>query len=150
MQGNLIETLMGAVVLVVAGAFLFFAYSTTEVGARDGYVLSARFDNSTGIGTGSDVRISGVKVGSVTGNILDPDTFDSIVEFTVDTKYKMPADSSVRIATEGILGGTYLSLSPGADEELLSSGDELIYTEGAMDITSLISRFVFTPDNNGS
>lgn len=148
MQGNLIETLMGAVVLIVAGAFLFFAYSTTEIGTRDGSLLSARFDNSTGLGAGSDVRISGVKVGSVTGNTLDPETYDSVVTFTVDPAYPLPLDSSARIASEGILGGTYLSVSPGADEEFLSPGDEIMFTEGAMDITSLISKFMFSPGEN--
>lgn len=148
MQGNVVETLMGAVVLVVAGAFLFFAYSTTDVGAGGGLALSARFDNSAGLSTGSDVRISGVKVGAVTGNSLDADTFDSVVLFTINSEYELPTDSSARIASESLLGGTYLALSPGADEEFLTSGDELIFTEGALDITSLISRFMFSPGDD--
>ena len=73
-----------------------------------------------------------------------------MVKFTVDPAYALPMDSSARIASEGILGGTYLSVSPGADEEFLSSGDEIMYTEGAIDITSLISRFMFSPDDDGS
>lgn len=149
MRGNLIETLMGALVLVVAGGFLFFAYTTTDVAAGGGYVLQARFSSAGGLTIGSDVRVSGIKVGTVVDQELDPEYYDAVVRFTVDPDVELPADTSASISSEGILGGSYLSLDPGFEEELLGPGDEISpeYTQGSVDLMDLISRFVFTPED---
>ena len=95
MTGNVIETVMGAVVLVVAGWFLFFAYSTSQVRAVQGYEVTAQFDSVAGIRDGSDVRIAGVKVGSIVSETLDPKTFLATVRMSIDPAYQLPDDGSV-------------------------------------------------------
>src|ERR1700739_3530259 len=113
MTGNVIETVMGAVVLVVAAFFLFFAYSTSQVRAVQGYQLTAQFDSVSGIHDGSDVRIAGVKVGSIVSETLDPKTFLADVRMSIDPSYKIPEDTVAEIVSNGLLGDQYLSLVPG-------------------------------------
>src|ERR1700752_783083 len=90
MTGNVIETVMGGVVLVVAALFLFFAYSTSQVRAVQGYEVAAQFDSVSGIHDGSDVRIAGVKVGTIVSEKLDPKTFLADVRMSIDPAYKLP------------------------------------------------------------
>ena len=93
MTGNVIETVMGAVVLVVAALFLFFVYSTSQVRAVQGYQVTAQFERIDGIRDGGDVRIAGVKVGSVVSATLDPKTFLADVRISIDPAYKLPDDT---------------------------------------------------------
>ncbi len=144
MGGNLVETLIGAVVLAVAGIFLAFGYSSSTVGHDGGFILTARFDRVDGLVTGSDVRMSGIKVGTVIGQKLDPATYQAIVRMDIDRKVKLPDDSSAKITTEGLLGGTYLSVEAGGGEELLNSGDEIRFTQGSIDLMSLIGQAIFS------
>jgi phospholipid/cholesterol/gamma-HCH transport system substrate-binding protein len=143
MNGNLVETLIGAVVLVVAGFFLFFAYSTADVRSPDGYPLLAKFDRVDGLSVGSDVRMSGIKIGSVVSQELDKQTFVAVVRMNIDSDVELPTDTSAKIASEGLLGGNYLSLEPGADEAVLESGGEIRYTQGSIDLVSLIGQAIF-------
>src|SRR5258708_2754212 len=89
MSRNVIETVMGAVVLVIAAVFLFFAYSTSQVRAVSGYELTAKFDRIEGIREGGDVRISGIKVGSIISETLDPTTFLAVVKMSIDPTIKL-------------------------------------------------------------
>lgn len=141
MRHNLVETLMGAVVLVVAFAFLAFAYTNTDIRAVKGYELKARFDRVDGLTVGSDVRLSGIKVGTVTGQELDPHSYQAVVRFSVDPSVKLPEDTSAKITSEGLLGSNYLALSPGASDVMLEPGEDIAYTQGAVDFLSLISKF---------
>lgn len=146
MGGNLVESLIGAVVLVVAGAFLYIAYSTTDVGARGGYPLGARFDRVGSLSLGADVRMSGIKIGTVTRQTLDPETYQAVVEFTVDKSLKLSSDSFAKITSDGLLGDTYIDLQPGGLDETLEPGDELSFTQGPIDIFNLISKAVYSGD----
>ena len=110
MKGNVIETVMGAVVLVVAALFLFFAYNTSQLRSVKGYELSANFEHVDGIRDGSDVRISGIKVGSVLATTLDPQTFLATVRMSVEPSLKLPDDSVAEIVSSGLLGDKYMSL----------------------------------------
>ena len=92
---------------------------------------------------GADVRLSGIKVGSVVGQRLDTDTFEAIVTVSIAPEVKLPTDSSAQIAAEGLLGGSYVSIQPGGAEELLAAGDTIEYTQGAVDLMSLIGQAVF-------
>src|SRR5262249_5206092 len=92
MGRNLVETLLGAVVLVVAGLFLAFAYSVTNVRTNGGYELTAKFERIDGLVVGADVRISGIRVGSVTDARLEPDTFLAVVRLTVNPNVRLPVD----------------------------------------------------------
>jgi phospholipid/cholesterol/gamma-HCH transport system substrate-binding protein len=142
MSGNIVETMVGAVVLVVAAGFLWFAVGRADVGSVSGYELSARFQNVSGINVGSDVMVGGIKVGSVIDQRLDAKTFEAVLLISVRNDIELPMDSSIRIATAGLLGGNFLTIDPGADEEMMTAGDEFEFTQSAIDLSDLISRAV--------
>jgi phospholipid/cholesterol/gamma-HCH transport system substrate-binding protein len=140
---NIVEALVGLVVVLVAIGFVVFAYDRTQAGtSAGGYVLKARFPNIAGVSPGTDVRVSGIKVGRVEKISLDPASFQAIVVLGVDNALKMPTDSSAAITTEGLLGGTYVALTPGGESETLKPGDEILETSGATDLMSLVGSFV--------
>ncbi len=142
MTRNAVETVMGAVVLVVAALFLFFAYTRTQTRTVTGYDVSARFERVDGLRTGGDVRISGIKVGTVTSQSLDPQTFLAVVHLTIDPSIKLPVDTIATITSTGLLGENYLALVPGNDEEYIKQGGVISQTEPPINIFSLINKFV--------
>jgi len=148
MNGNLVETLIGAVVLIVAGSFLAFAYTSSGTQAIDGYELTAKFDRIDGLAAGNDVKMSGIKVGTIIEQTLEPDTFFAVVRMEIDPAIKLPDDSSAKITSEGLLGGNYLALEPGGSDELLEAGDEISITQGSVDLLGLISQAVFSISNS--
>ena len=151
MRRSVIETIMGAVVLVVAGLFLFFAYTSSNVQATGGYELVARFNRVDGLANGSDVRMSGIKVGSVVAQSLDPKTYRAIVRLSIDSTIKLPEDTTARIQSDGLLGNTYMVLEPGGAEEMIPPGGTIAYTQDAVNLVDLLGRFIFsTPSNGGS
>jgi phospholipid/cholesterol/gamma-HCH transport system substrate-binding protein len=144
---NLAEVLVGAVVLVIAAGFLTYAISHSGRAPSRGYQLYAKFDHIGGLAVGSDVRMAGVKVGSVDSTTLDPKTYQAMVGFTVANDVKLPKDSSATIASESLLGGNYLSLSPGGDEAMLQPGQTVTITQGAINIEELLGKFIFSASN---
>jgi phospholipid/cholesterol/gamma-HCH transport system substrate-binding protein len=119
---NFAEVLIGAVVLLVAAGFLAYAIAHSGRTTASGYLLYAKFDHIDGLSVGSDVRIAGVKVGSVASTSLDPKTYQAVVGLTVADDVKLPKDSSAVITSESLLGGKYLALSPGGDDAMLQAG----------------------------
>lgn len=144
MRGNVVEALLGAVVLVVAAGFLVFAYSSTEVGSVEGYEVSAKFDRVDGLVVGSDVRLGGIKIGTIVDQTLEPDTYLAVVRMSIDPDIRLPTDSSAEIVSDGLLGGRYLSLVPGGAEEMLAMGDEIRFTQSPVSLESLIGRLIFS------
>lgn len=143
MGRNLIETVMGAVVLIVAAVFIVFAYNTAGLRATEGYVLIGKFDRIDGLSDGSDVRMSGIKIGTVIRQELDPKTYLAVVTLSIRPEVKLPRDSSAQISSDGLLGDKYLSLTPGAEDEMLKPGEELQHTQGSVDLVSLVGRLIF-------
>lgn len=144
MNRNLLEVIIGAGVLLIAAFFLYFAYSHSSVKTNsNGYVLKAKFDRVDGLLVGSDVRLSGVKVGTVVSLTLDAETYLALVTFSVDKTLKLPLDSSAEIQTVGLLGDTYLSLVPGGEDQFLNPEDEVINTQSAVNLTDLIGKAIF-------
>lgn len=141
MSSNLVESLIGALVLVVAGWFLLFAYERTDGAVSGGYELVARFDQIDGIGVGSDVRLAGIKVGAVTASRLDSNTYQAVIRFSVDRGVELPVDTAAAVAQEGLLGGKYLSLLPGGMEDMLADGDEIEETQDSLDLLGIIGKF---------
>jgi phospholipid/cholesterol/gamma-HCH transport system substrate-binding protein len=135
------EALAGLAVLAVAGGFLAFALDRTGTGGGT-YELRARFPNASGIAIGSDVRVSGLKVGTVTAQRLDPESFQAVVTMAVNRGVELPADSSAAITSEGLLGGSFIALVPGGDSERLAPGDEITDTQGATDLMGLIGSVI--------
>ena len=144
MKRNMIETVLGAVVLVVAIFFLSFSYSTADVGQVEGYELSANFAGIGGLGIGDDVQISGVKVGSVTGIDLQDETYLAKVSFSVDPDVQLPDDSTALISSESLLGGRFMLLEPGGSEEYLEEGGQVIYTQAPQNLEQLLGKFIFS------
>ncbi|MEX0299474.1 MAG: outer membrane lipid asymmetry maintenance protein MlaD [Kordiimonas sp.] len=148
MSSNLVESVVGAIVLVVAGWFLIFAYERTDAAAIDGYTLSARFDRIDGLGVGSDVRVAGIKVGTVLESELDNQSFQAIVKFSVASGVELPMDTAAAISAESLLGGSYLTLLPGGAEEVLVDGDLIEETQDAIDLLGLIGKFTSGDDGD--
>ena len=118
MARNVVETVMGAAVLAVAVTFVFFAYRTAQIEVVQGYTVTAPFSKIGGLKSGSDVRINGIKVGTVVGRWLDDDTFDAMVRMSIQGDVKLPVDTIAAIGSEGIVGGKYVRLEPGTEENL--------------------------------
>lgn len=150
MRRNLIETILGGVVLVVAGLFLVFAYSNSGIQAVSGYEVFAKFDRIDGLKNGGDVRMSGIKVGTVLSQEIDPETYLAVVRLSVAPSIKLPLDSAAEIVSDGLLGGKYLSLVPGAEEKMIQPGGEIKFTQSPLNLESLISQFMFSdkPDKD--
>lgn len=144
MSRNVIETVMGGVVLLVAAVFLGFAYSSSNLRHTGGYDVVARFNRVDGIGAGTDVRMSGIKIGSVVGQRLDPDTYLAELRMNVDARIRLPTDTVAKIQSDGLLGGSYVSLEPGANDDMLADGGEIRFTQDPINIADLIGRFVFS------
>lgn len=149
MTPNLLETLLGAIVLIVAITFLVFAYTSTQLATGDGYELVARFDRVDGLERGAEVRVSGIRVGTVTGQRLDPQTFRAEVRFTVSDGVELPADTTAAVVSTGLLGGKYLQLVPGGDDEILRPGQEIMLTQSAINLEDLIGHMVFGQGGQG-
>jgi phospholipid/cholesterol/gamma-HCH transport system substrate-binding protein len=144
MTGNMIETVMGGVVLVVAALFLFFAYSTSQVRAVQGYDVSAQFDSVSGIHDGSDVRIAGVKVGTIVSETLDPKTFLADVRMNIDPAYKLPDDTVAEILSAGLLGDKFMALVPGGSEQTIPPGGRIKFTQSPVSLENLIGQMIFS------
>ena len=142
MHRNVIETIMGAVVLIVAVTFLVFAYSSSSSGTVSGYELTARFNNVAGINAGTDVRLSGIKVGSVTDTALDPKDYTALVTLSIRNSVQLPADTSVRVWSDGLLSASYLDLLPGAEETMLKGGDRIPVTQDPINLLDLITKLI--------
>ncbi len=143
MSRSIVETLMGALVLAVAIAFLVFAYTRSTVATVSGYELTAKFSRLDGLNPGSDVRISGIKVGSVIAMTLDPTSFRAVARLSIDPVYKLPVDSSISVVSDGLLGGKYASIEPGGMDEVIPPGGEIQYTQDSILLEQLIGKFVF-------
>lgn len=144
MQSNLVETLIGAVVVVIAGVFLFYGYSNSGMRSASGYHVKAEFNRVDGLANGSDVRLSGIKVGTVVGQAIDPTNYQAVVTMSLAPDVKIPDDSSAKITSEGLLGSNYISLTPGGSEEYLAEGGEISFTQGSVDLMGLIGQAVFS------
>ena len=142
---NLIETFMGGVVLILAAGFVFFAFKLSNISNMEGgYTVSAKFDRADGLASGSDVRVSGIKIGSVTNQAIDPETFLAVISMTIKGDIKLPKDSSAEIVSDGLLGGKYIAIVPGGEQENLKDQDLIQYTQSSVSIEQLIGKFMFS------
>lgn len=148
MRRNVIETVMGAVVLLVAIAFVVFAFRSSGLSSTGGYEIRAQFDDASGLAIGTDVRLAGVKVGTVSGQNLDSDSFRANVTLQINKGINLPVDSSARIIPDGLLGGNFVALEPGAEDDLMEPGGRIEFTQGAINVVELISRFMFKPEES--
>ncbi len=144
MKRNIVESVLGALVLVVAVSFFFWAYARADVGDPGGYTLVAKFDRIDGLDPGGPVRISGIRVGQIISMDLDPVSFRAQVRFSVANDIELPADSSAQILSSSLLGGKYLAVIPGGDDLMLADGDEVQFTQSSINFEDLIGQFMFS------
>ena len=141
-NNNTVETIIGAIVVVVAAAFLYFTYTSTSSGSFGGYDITARMPRVDGLATGTDVRLSGVKIGSVSGLALDPKTYLVTLHMNIRSDIPIPDDSSLLVTSSGLLGGSYLSISPGGSDKMLAPGGAITNVQGSVDLMGLVGRFI--------
>ncbi|MCC1491761.1 outer membrane lipid asymmetry maintenance protein MlaD [Cognatishimia sp. F0-27] len=141
------EVLVGGAVLAAALAFGVYTVQTTgfALGA-DGYELTASFRSAEGVSVGTDVRLAGVKVGTVTGLDLNTETFRADATVTIRDGIQIPDDSAIVVASEGLLGGNFIEISPGGSLFYYAEGDEVLDTQGAVSLISLLMKFVAGDD----
>ena len=144
---NYFEIIVGTFVLFCAIFFFVTSFKSAKVGTSGGYYLLAKFDNIDGIVSGSDIKISGVKVGTVENEFLDEKDFRATLKLNINQTVKLPTDSSAKIASEGLLGSKYISISPGGDEEVLASGGEIAFTQSSVSFEDLLGKFIFGSDD---
>ncbi|MEM9523851.1 MAG: outer membrane lipid asymmetry maintenance protein MlaD [Pseudomonadota bacterium] len=143
MAGNTTEAMVGGAVLAIAAGFFIYAARTTGMSGNDGtYDLRASFRSAEGVSVGTDVRLAGVKVGTVTALDLNPQTFRADAVFAIDEDIELPDDSSVVVASEGLLGGNFIELVPGGSPFALGEGAEIEDTQSAVSLISLLLKFV--------
>ena len=144
MRRGSLETIVGAIVIVIAVLFAMFAYNVTDYGKKTGYLLFAEFNHVGSIKTGSDVKVGGISVGKVTDLSLNPETFKARISLDIDSKYNFPLDTAVTIGSEGLLGGSFVEIVPGGMNENLEPNDEIEFTQDAVDMLQLLGKFMFS------
>jgi phospholipid/cholesterol/gamma-HCH transport system substrate-binding protein len=143
MSENVTEVMVGGAVLAAALGFFVYAGQMTGLsGGGSGYPLMASFRSLEGVTVGTDVRLAGVKVGTVTGVSLNPQTFRAETTFSVSNSIEIPDDSAVIVSSEGLLGGNFVEIMPGGSPFYFSPGDEIEDTQGAVSLVSLLMKFV--------
>jgi len=143
MSHNNTEILVGAAVLAAAIAFAVYAGQTTGLSrASQGYELTASFRSLEGVQVGTDVRLAGVKIGTVTDVDLNPETYRADTRFSVVEGIEIPDDSAVVVASEGLLGGNFVEIVPGGSPFYFAPGGEVEDTQGAVSLISLLLKFV--------
>jgi len=149
MKNNTLETLVGFAVLIVTATFILFAsnISSGNNTITSGILISAEFSNVDGINVGSDVKVSGVKVGSVTKVELDRETFVSILTIKLRDDIGIPDDSVFKVSTSGLIGAKFINVKIGSSEDILKNGNRAEFTESSMDLEDLISRFLFNGED---
>lgn len=149
MKQNAVETVLGGVVLAVAIVFLVFALKTADVRAVEGYNLSAAFLKVGGLTKGSDVRINGIKVGTVNSLELDKATFDAVVSMSVRADVLVPEDSVASIGTSGIVGGKFVSITPGGAKEMIPEGGRIAKTRDFESLEDQVGEIIFLATGGG-
>ena len=143
MKRNAIETVLGGVVLVVAAMFLLFAYSTANIRSVKGYQVTADFLKVGGLTRGSDVRVSGITIGTVSDQQLDPKTFSARVTMTIKPDVQLPTDTVASIVGEGLLGGKYVNLTPGQAKERIPAGGKVAQAKDFQSLEDMVGQIIF-------
>lgn len=149
MGRSVFETILGAVVLAVAALFLVFAYNSSDLKVVQGYQISANFPKVDGLKEGIDVKINGVKVGSVTNLSLittpGPNQYLVKVAMMLDPSVKLPTDTMALVSTESLLGGKYMTLEPGVEDDVIKTDGtgRITRTQPPMSLDDLIGQVIY-------
>ncbi len=143
MKTNFFEAFVGAIVLVIAAIFLVYTFNTANIRPIDGYKLFAEFDRVDGLSAGSDVRMSGIKIGTVLELKLNPETYGALISLELNKDIKLPLDSSAQIISDGFLGSKFLALIPGSDIEYIDPGGKIEFTQSPLILENVLGQFLF-------
>ncbi|MFP6710804.1 MAG: MlaD family protein [Rhodospirillales bacterium] len=143
MGRNFAETVMGGMVLAVAMVFLYFFVNTAQISAVEGYSVSTAFAKIGGLQKGSDVRISGINVGTVISSGLDSETYDAVIKLSIEPSVKLPKDTVAMIASEGMIGGKYVRLRPGSSKSYIQPGGSINKTEDFKSLEDQVGEIIF-------
>ena len=165
MRESVFESLVGLAVLAAAATFLWFALATggdADATARGSYEVGARFSSASGINRGTDVRLAGVKIGTVRAISLDHERFEARVVMSIAEGVELPDDTTARVQSDGLLGGAYIGLEPGGGFDVIAAcGDteeifesdsgcgEIIYAQGSIDLMTLFASFASGSASDG-
>lgn len=144
-----VETIMRIVVIFVAAFFLYFAYQVSDLQVVKGYDINARFLKVGGLNVGSDVRINGIKVGTVISQKLDPEDYVADVKLSISSNIQLPKDSVVSIVSDGLVGNKFIKIEPGKDKELLQNGDTVSNTKDFKTLEDMVGEIIFMVTDNG-
>lgn len=143
MAEDRLEIVTGAAVLAAAIGFLAYAMGGDRLAlGADSYPLTASFRSVEGIGLGTDVRMAGVKIGTISDLKLNPDTFFADATIQVQNGILLPDDSAILISSEGLLGGNYVELVPGGSPDTIAPGGEIEDTQGAVSLITLLMKWI--------
>lgn len=138
-----VETIMGILVLVVAALFCYFAYSVSDLQVVKGYNVSAKFLKVGGLNTGSDVRINGIKIGTVVSQKLNDEDYTANVVMSLSPDIKLPSDSTASIVSDGLMGNKFIKIDPGHSKDFLKDGDVVQNTKDFKTIEDLVGEVIF-------
>lgn len=144
-----VETIMGIVVIFVAAFFLYFAYQVSDLQVVKGYDINARFLKVGGLNVGSDVRINGIKVGTVIAQNLDPEDYVADVKLSISSNIQLPKDSVVSIVSDGLVGNKFIKIEPGKSKEFLQNGDIVANTKDFKTLEDMVGEIIFMVTDNG-
>ena len=143
MKDNMLEIIVGSLVLLFAGAFVIFSISITGY-QQKGRIVNAEFGNVGGLKVGDDVMIAGIKVGEVSSNHLNNETYLAVIRLNLDKNIMVPEDSLARISSSSLLGGQYVEIIPGVSDNMLSESDTIYNTRDPVSLTDLLGQAVFS------
>lgn len=145
-----VETIMGIVVVFVAAFFLYFAYNVSDLQVVKGYTVTAKFLKVGGLNVGSDVRINGIKVGTVVAQNLDNKDFVADVKMSLSSNINLPKDSTAIIVGDGLMGDKFVKIEPGKDKEFLKNGDVISNTKDFKTMEDMVGEIIFMVTDNGN
>ena len=148
LKRSTLEIVMGLVVLAGAAIFAGLVYQASDIKSADGYLLHAEFGTTGGLSVGDDVRLSGIKVGQIVGQSLDPVTYSARIDMRIEDAVQLPSDSSARITAASLLGGNFLELLPGAGDDMLPEGSVIFDTRDPVSLSDLLGKIVFQGNDN--
>ena len=144
MSQSVKEMVVGGLVFLVFGLAIVFSYGAGTVAdktSQGGMVITAAFNRVDGLATGVDVRMGGIRIGTVADLHLDKN-YRAVVSMRIDTEVPLPRDTSVAILTDGLFGAKYLELEPGGDPEPLKDGDEIQFAQDAVIVSELLDLII--------
>ena len=148
MKSNVFETFIGAIVIILAAVFLFYSFSVTDNNTNGSYKVNAVFNRIDGIQNGSDVRLSGIKIGTVANSLLNQITYEAELNLLIENSIKIPDDSSAKITSDGLLGNSYVSIEPGGSEIFIEENGQILFTQGSIDLIGLVGQTLFSVEED--